>query len=1707
VVVNAATPLDTGANSLRPYVGTDAGSAVSVTVVSSPTSSQVPVVDSPAEGAAITSNPFTVSGFAAANTEVRIQAVDADSDLVLNCASATSDATGAYSINCDAVANALVAGANVLTVTIYDGSGDPITTSDIVNISFSDPFGIVFDSVSNNPIENSIVTLYYDNDSGAGRTWIQAVPGTHIVAGDSNPQTTAADGFYSYNCINGDFYLDVSASGYDYPTTKTDAELPAGRTIVTPGSRGEPFTVAGVVIEMDHPTDATGALLKIEKDANKRAVSVGDIVTYAVTIENTSSGDVTDVYLEDKIPAGFKYISGKVILDGTEISDPTGNRPLTFYIGTVSSGQTRTLKYQLIVGSGVTFGNYENKAFAKYASGTIISNYATETVKVIPDPLFDLGTVIGKVFHDRNENGIQNKGEEPISDMQIVTEEGTVITTDKDGKYHLSGIIPGRHLFRLDERTLPDDAYLTTDKVVIADITPGILAKVNFGVKLPDSVDASIMPFKITRDRGMPKPRLNVSLFNKELIIKDGQLKEKAEFRIFTNYQLFIKKWELEILDKDTKRVVKTFKGTRDNITEPIYWDGKDEGGRPIRADRGYVYRLKVVGAGGSEDVSGQRSLRAASHGHDPQQTGPVKRQRTVEDTERGYGEWLRKERFINSLDKQTIRVDGETIRVVGSIYQSVRVLKGQEYITEIPIIETPGIDALGGQSETEIIIPRGEYVIEAHGSRPTDRSKRSTEEDKLSTVGNGPSTGGVFKNNITISDDYLFFVAMGDTKVGYTFNRGNIEPVQQDDKFKKGFWSEGKAAYYLKGKIKGKYLVTSSLDTERDKKELFKNLDPDKYYSVYGDSSSVDYKATDTQGMLYLLIEWGKSSVLWGNYNTALTDTEFARFSRTLYGGKVDLESASTTKFGEPDTKLIVFSAQAQQKAAHNEFTGTGGSLYYLKNKDITEGSDKVKIEVRDKITGLVLTTEEMKDGSDYEMDYSNGRITFRESVSSITESSSIISNRLLDGNPVYVVVDYEYEVKEDYDKGTVGARVRQSISDYVSVGGTYVEEKQSTQTYELKGVDTVIHLGKDVKLTAEYAESESEALGSFISTDGGLSFTELPTAGFSKGKAYGVKGEAHLLSNKLGLSSYYKWLDNNFSTSATSSQQGKELIGFGATLDFTPKTRLTVSHDIQKLIDDGSPQTRLQVGATRTETTSAQLAHEMERLKLTGEYRHQEVTEKKDEFESETNAEEDTVAVRADYKLTDKIDVSLEQQATLKGESNHQTTVGIEAEVNDRLSLRGKETVGTRGASTSIGATSGVKDKFEVSGDYTRTNYRAGEVGDRASLGASVKINEKTEVHSTYAVTDSMSKDKTQSLAFGSKRKINDHSEITADRTFATSRDKKIYGTTFGLVREKDGRQLKGQFTRQYSEGSTGVTSSNIFGLSGDINDRWAASGTFERGVVRNLDGTQTTRHAGSLSLGFVDKDKETDEVRLKASGKIELRFDEGQEDKRQYLLYNAIEGKINPDTTFFARVNLSQTRNTTTDSTEAQYKELVFGAAYRPIDFDRLNLLAKYTYLEDDSPVSQSDINDIEKEKAHVLAGEAVVDLTDKWQLSEKLAYKTGKEKVIGFDFTKTSTWLWINRLNYNINIDWQVAGEYRVLTQKQAEDRKHGVLVEVARRIGDFIQVGVGYNFTEFNDDLTNLYYTSQGPFLRVTGKFFDRTPEEIERARQRSLRER
>ena len=185
------------------------------------------------------------------------------------------------------------------------------------------------------------------------------------------------------------------------------------------------------------------------------------------------------------------------------------------------------------------------------------------------------------------------------------------------------------------------------------------------------------------------------------------------------------------------------------------------------------------------------------------------------------------------------------------------------------------------------------------------------------------------------------------------------------------------------------------------------------------------------------------------------------------------------------------------------------------------------------------------------------------------------------------------------------------------------------------------------------------------------------------------------------------------------------------------------------------------------------------------------------------------------------------------------------------------------------------------------------------------------------------------------------------------------------------KDNQTLQATLTEQHSQDNKELSSSNIFSLSGGLTDNFKLQGSYEKGTVQSHNGRQYGRHAGSISAGYIDKHPTTREVTLQASSKLEFRLDEGQNDKQQLLSYTSLNTKPNPNTHLFAKCNLSHTKDTTSNLTEAEYKEFILGAAYRPICLDRLNLLAKYSYLEQESPTDQTDISDIQQEQSHTIS----------------------------------------------------------------------------------------------------------------------------------------
>ncbi|MBI4388185.1 MAG: hypothetical protein HY582_04000, partial [Candidatus Omnitrophica bacterium] len=90
----------------------------------------------------------------------------------------------------------------------------------------------------------------------------------------------------------------------------------------------------------------------------------------------------------------------------------------------------------------------------------------------------------------------------------------------------------------------------------------------------------------------------------------------------------------------------------------------------------------------------------------------------------------------------------------------------------------------------------------------------------------------------------------------------------------------------------------------------------------------------------------------------------------------------------------------------------------------------------------------------------------------------------------------------------------------------------------------------------------------------------------------------------------------------------------------------------------------------------------------------------------------------------------------------------------------------------------------------------------------------------------------------------------------------------------------------------------------------------------------------------------------------------------------------------------------------------------------------------------------------------------------------------------DWIHFGTFLAVTRLNFHVTRKWDLAAEYRIRFDHRVMDAmKDGWLVELDREFYEYMRFGIGYNFTDFSDDLRQSNaYSNHGFFTRVSGKF-------------------
>jgi uncharacterized repeat protein (TIGR01451 family) len=246
------------------------------------------------------------------------------------------------------------------------------------------------------------------------------------------------------------------------------------------------------VVNNNIPVDPILAgALSVTKTTPLVNVSRGDLVPYTITVSNTLNALLTNVDVQDLIPPGFAYRTGSATVNGVMLEPRRLGRQLTWVDQSFTAHERKVYKLLLVVGAGVGEAEYVNQAYGiNNLIGATISNVATATVRVVPDPVFDCSDIVGKVFDDKNVNGYQDDGEVGIANVRLATLNGVLVTTDSEGRFHVAcAAIPNEYrgstfVMKLDERTLPAGYRVTTENPRDVRVTRGKVTKLNFGATI-----------------------------------------------------------------------------------------------------------------------------------------------------------------------------------------------------------------------------------------------------------------------------------------------------------------------------------------------------------------------------------------------------------------------------------------------------------------------------------------------------------------------------------------------------------------------------------------------------------------------------------------------------------------------------------------------------------------------------------------------------------------------------------------------------------------------------------------------------------------------------------------------------------------------------------------------------------------------------------------------------------------------------------------------------------------------------------------------------------------------------------------------------------------------------------------------------------------------------------------------------------------------
>ncbi|MCU0826023.1 MAG: hypothetical protein MUE52_01105 [Tabrizicola sp.] len=1066
------------------------------------------------------------------------------------------------------------------------------------------------------------------------------------------------------------------------------------------------------------------------------------------------------------------------------------------------------------------------------------------------------------------------------------------------------------------------------------------------------------------------KQKLNVSTADLRRSYVAG---ETVTFRSSTNYPAWIDRAEVRMRDSDG------------NVTVlPIAANGVADWVMPANGDGDLTYTLRVYDAQGRYDETAALPLaRSATRAADAKLDGEIVAAGEAEDR----------------TARRSIPVRGGAVTVTG-----LDVPAG----TRIDVMGEPVILDVERGFFVQRILPPGNHGV---------------------AIGvNGRSE----TRDVTIPAREVFATGIVDLTLGRDF-------ANDED------WTRGRIAGFAQGVTANGTRFTASVDTtEDDLSDLFRDfgrknaenvlygIEAEDVWVTTGDDSTTEDLAPSS-GKLYFKVERNGSHLMWGDFKATEDLDALIRSDRTLYGLQGTYRSTETMPNGEARFRFSGYASQPDSLMQRDVFRGTGGSTYFLSRRDIEVGTESLVIEVRDPVSGRLISARRLVEGQDYRINPVQGVVILNEPLSPSTGAGGLVTDRPMGDYDVNLVAQYEYvPTTGDVDGITAGVRAEVWVTDALRLGVSTAREGSGLADNTMTGVDLLFQRSEETWLRFDVARSEGPGFGSALSLNGGLEIDPAtPSAGVAGQEALGYRLEGRLDLAEIGaegfVSGYYDDREAGFTSPDLDVGIGQTAAGIDGEVAVSPRVRLTFGADRFK-DDAGKVKNDARIGA------GIDLS---DRLVLDVEVNQTDRTNPASTL-VEDNGERTDLGAKLTFNRDEDLSTWVFGQATLDRSGglgkNNRLGAGAKARLSDAFSVLGEASTGSLGF--------------------------AGRAELAWTPNASTSYTLGYRLDPTRALdSDSMTGSDRGTLVLGAQSQVNDRLSYSTEHSYSA----------FG------------------SEPSV----QNTYGVSYTPSDVWRYDFGVLAGENTESDGTTITRRGLSFGMRYSGGDDVTGGLRA------EYRTEDSDnlarvQDRKTLLLSGDYSRQTSEDWRLVLGIDAVLSEADQDNLRDGRYVEGKIGYAYRPVDNDRLNALFSYTFLYDMPGAEQVNVDgdaDGPKQRSHIINLALNYDLNQQFTLGAKYGFRYREEAARGSEvFTSSVAHLGVIRLDYHVVHNWDIMGEVRTMAFPEADTSEYGALVGVYRDFGDNARIGVGYSWGGVNDDLRSFETNRNGVFLNLIGKF-------------------